>query len=257
MKVIIITGATGGLGAATSRYFLDKGWEVVGTSRTDDAYWRLDLTSIAACEAFVLNVLDRYGRIDALFNNAGFAQIGGFEEFDQAAHQAIFETNVFGAMRLSAAVLPTMRKQGYGTLIHMGSVVGYLPAPFMGSYSASKHALEGFAKSLDHELRGSGLRSVLVRAGFMRSRIAENTAYSKVGTISVGRDAVHRSIENSLSKADDPMEVARTVLKACSVKHSPSILTAGREAHNLARLSRYLPSRIFEKAFREQFGLTP
>lgn len=259
MKVIIITGASGGIGAATAAYFREKKWEVVSTSRKPDAEWVLDVTSSSSVQKFTDTVKERFGRIDALFNNAGFAQIGGFEEFDQTAHQQAFETNVFGAMRVSAAVLPVMRAQGRGTLIQMGSVVSHLPAPFMGSYAASKHALEGFSKSLDHELRGSGLRSVLIRAGFMRSGIAGNTVFpmGPARPEHEGRNAVNRTIDVALAKADDPRVVAEAVYRACRSINSPSVLDAGREAKSLSRLSTYLPRAVFERAFRKQFGLAP
>ena len=259
MKVIVITGASGGIGAATAAWFAEHGWEVVGTSRRRDAEWSLDVTSDSSVGTLVEAVTDRFGRIDALFNNAGFAQIGGFEEFDQYAHQAAFEVNVFGAMRLSAAVLPVMRRQGSGTLVHMGSVTSHLPAPFMGSYAATKHALEGFSKSLDHELRGSGLRSILVRAGFMRSGIAGNTVYpaGPAPAALTGRNAVHRSIDAALEKADDPRVVARAVHAVCSSAGGPSVVEAGREAKALSRLLAWLPRATFERAFRKQFGLAP
>lgn len=259
MKVIVITGASGGIGAATAAWFGVHGWEVVGTSRRGDAKWCLDITSDASVSRFIEAVTARFGRIDALFNNAGFAQIGGFEEFDQGAHQAAFEVNVFGAMRMSAAVLPAMRRQGSGTLVHMGSITSHLPAPFMGSYAASKHALEGFSKSLDQEMRGSALRSILIRAGFMRSGIAGNTVYpsNPAPAALAGRDAVHRSIDAALEKADDPRVVARAVHAACTSVRGPSVVEAGREAKSLSRLSAWLPRATFERAFRKQFGLVP
>lgn len=133
MKLIIITGATAGIGNATAKHFEENGWNVVGTSREKDASWVLDVTSQESVTQLTDKVVNEFGRIDAVFNNIGFAQIGGFEEFDLKAHQEAFNTNLFGAMRLSQSVLPEMRKQGHGTLVHMGSVVSHLPAPFMGS----------------------------------------------------------------------------------------------------------------------------
>lgn len=162
MKVIIITGASSGIGLATAQYFSKEGWEVVGTSRSPKSEWPLDVTQQTSVDRLLSDVLTKFGRVDALFNNAGFTQIGGFDGFLIEEHQAAFETNVFGAMCMTNAVPPAMRKQGSGMLLDMGSVVSFLPAPFMGSYAASKHTLEGFSKSLDHELRGTGIRSVLL-----------------------------------------------------------------------------------------------
>lgn len=256
MKVIIITGASSGIGLATAQYFSRKGWEVAGTSRNPKSEWPLDVTSQASVDRLVSDVLTKFGRIDALFNNAGFAQIGRFDGFRIEDHLAAFETNVFGAMRMTRAVLPNIRKQGSGALVHMGSVVSFLPAPYMGSYAASKHALEGFSKSLDHELRGTGVRSVLLRAGFMHSNIATNTAYSDPGTRDEQTDAVQDSIETALARADDPQVVAQAVLKACMDVRTKAVVDVGKEARTLRRLSNLLPTAIFERAFRKQFGLT-
>lgn len=258
MKLIIVTGATAGIGRATAKHFKENGWEVVGTSRKKDARWVLDITSPDSVANLIENVLSEFGQIDAVFNNIGFAQIGSFEEFGFNAHEDAFKTNLFGAMRMSHAVLPILRKQGSGTLVHMGSVVSHLPAPFMGSYAATKHALEGFSKSLDHELHGTGLRSILIRAGFMKSSIAANTVFasSETNAIPAGRAAVKRSVDQALSSADDPTVVAGAVFNACVSEKCPSVIDAGKEARTLQRLSKFLPNAVFERAFRKQFGLS-
>jgi short-subunit dehydrogenase len=102
------------------------------------------------------------GRIDLLVNNAGFAMVAGAEESSETQVRAIFEINVFGAMRVARAVLPTMRDQSAGRIVNISSVVGFLPAPFSTLYAASKHALEGWSESLDHEVRALGVRSILI-----------------------------------------------------------------------------------------------
>lgn len=176
--VAIVTGASSGIGAAIARTLSDAGATVIGTSRTEDGYARLDVTDTASCEALVADVSARHGRIDLLANNAGFAQIGAFDAFGEDEIRAAFETNVFGAMRMARAVLPAMRRAGAGRIVNICSVVSFLPAPYMGVYAATKHALQGFSVSLDHELRGTGLRSLAVRPGFMRTSIAANTAFA-------------------------------------------------------------------------------
>lgn len=120
MKVIIITGASSGIGLATAQYFSKEGWEVVGTSRNPKSDWPLDVTQQTSVDRLTSDLLTKFGRIDALFNNAGFAQIGRFDGFPIEEHQAAFETNVFGAMRMTNAVLPAMKRQESGKLIHMG-----------------------------------------------------------------------------------------------------------------------------------------
>lgn len=258
MPTIIITGARGGIGAATAKRFEQAGWSVVVTSRDRSSDWPLDITSETECRALVTRVVKTFGSVDAVFNNAGFAQMGAFDSFGLAAHRDILEVNLIGAMTLTAAVLPVIRDQERGMLVHMGSVVSHLPAPFMGSYAASKHGLEGFSKTLDHELQGTGLRSILIRAGFMRSDIAANTSFAREqGDRSPEEMSVQHSVETALSKADDPDVVARAVFRACTSAKPAPVIDAGREARMLARLSTLLPRRVFAKALRKQFGLSP
>lgn len=258
MPTIIITGASGGIGAATARRFRKSGWTVVGTSRNRTADWPLDITSEAECRALVNRVVDEIGSLDAVFNNAGYAQIGAFDSFSLDAHRDILDVNLLGAMAVTAAALPVMRAQGRGTLVHMGSVVSHLPAPFMGSYAASKHGLEGFSKTLDHELQGTGLRSILVRAGFMRSGIAGHTSFASAEDKRSPQElSVQHSVETALANADDPDVVAQAVFRACTTANLASVIDAGREAKTLARLSALLPRRAFSTALRKQFGLSP
>jgi len=98
-------------------------------------------------------VLDKAGRIDALVNNAGYTLIGSLEETSIEEAKELFDTNFFGVLRMSQAVLPVMREQGYGRIANIDSVVGFVPAPYQGIYAASKHALEGYSESLDDEVR--------------------------------------------------------------------------------------------------------
>lgn len=125
----------------------------------------------------------------------------------------------------------------------------------MGSYAASKHALEGFSKSLDHELRGTDIRSVLLRAGFMRSNIASNTAFSEGSGNDAQASAVQEAIEAAMDRADHPKVVAKAALAACLDVNTKSIVRVGKEARTLRRLSSLLPTAMFERAFRKQFGL--
>ena len=258
MPTIIITGARGGIGAATALRFCKAGWNVVGTSRDRNSDWPLEITSEAECRALVEKVLAQFGSLDAVFNNAGFAQMGAFDNFSLDAHREVLAEHLNGPMTLTAAAQPLMRALASGTLVNKGSEVSHLPAPFMGSYAASKHGLEGFSKTLDHELQGSGLRSILIRAGFMRSDIGANTSFASGDQGHSPEEAsVKQSVEAALAKADDPDVVAQAVFRACIEGNAAPVIDAGREARMLARLSTFLPRRIFAKALRKQFGLSP
>ena len=122
----------------------------------------LDVTDDASVAGAVREVLERSGRIDVLVNNAGIGSSGASEESSVAQDQIVFDVNVFGLIRMTKAVLPHMRAQRSGRVINMSSVGGFAPQPFMASYVASKHAVEGYSESVDHEVREHGVRVLLV-----------------------------------------------------------------------------------------------
>ena len=131
----------------------------------------MDVRDDGSVARAVSEVVARAGRIDVLVNNAGSSIVGAVEETGTDQAQGLFDVNFFGAVRVTRAVLPTMRQQRRGRIVFVSSVAGFLPAPFMGFYAASKHALEGYSESLDHEVRTLGVRSILVEPGFMKTRI--------------------------------------------------------------------------------------
>jgi NAD(P)-dependent dehydrogenase (short-subunit alcohol dehydrogenase family) len=158
--IALVTGASSGIGEATANRLTKAGYRVYGTSRRGAQAGQgtfemlpLDVTSEASVEAAVTEVLRLHSRIDLLVNNAGFGVAPAAAEessLDQA--RAIFDTNFFGILRMTRAVLPHMRQQGSGRIINIGSVLGFLPIPYMALYSATKHAVAGYSESLDHEL---------------------------------------------------------------------------------------------------------
>ena len=170
--VAIVTGASAGIGEATARALHAAGYRVFGTYRkppaTKVAGYRL---SGVRCdqrrfgEAAVGEVLSKAGRIDLLVNNAGVGLVGGAEESSLEQAKSLFDVNLFGVIRMTKAVLPVMRQQRAGRIVNISSVMGLIPAPFMALYAASKHALEGYSESLDHEIRGLGGQSGAGRAG--------------------------------------------------------------------------------------------
>src|SRR5918994_7573514 len=174
--VAIVTGASGGIGEATARALHATGYRVFGTYRRPPAtrspgieYLACDVTSDESVHTAVGQVLAKAGRIDLLVNNAGVGLIAGAEESSLEQAKSLFEVNLFGLIRVTKAVLPIMRRQGAGRIVNISSVMGLIPAPFMALYGASKHAVEGYSESLDHEIRGSGIRVVLVEPAYTRT----------------------------------------------------------------------------------------
>jgi len=263
-RTALVTGVSSGIGHATALTLAKLGWRVFGTARSKSTALPervervvLDVRDAASIDAGVRDVLEKAGRIDLLVNNAGGSVMGAIEETSLEQARDLFEVNFFGAARLTQAVLPAMRAQKSGRIVFISSVLGFLPAPFMGFYAASKHALEGLAESLDHETRTLGIRVALVEPGWTRTGIDSNgaTAARRLGDYGVARDRVRELIRASVSAGDDPSLVARTVLEAATAKTPRLRYPAGKRAGLLARLRRYMPAGVFDSAIRKQFRL--
>jgi NAD(P)-dependent dehydrogenase (short-subunit alcohol dehydrogenase family) len=181
--VALVTGASSGIGKAAALALAQAGFEVIGTSRNASrvadrdgvTFLDLDVASDESVTAVVQRVIERYGRLDVLVNNAGIGSSGAAEETSVAQDQSVFDVNVLGVIRMTKAVLPHMRAQGRGRIINVSSILGFIPQPFMAVYAASKHAVEGYSESLDHEIREHGVRALLVepavtKTGFEAAR---------------------------------------------------------------------------------------
>src|SRR5688572_12706723 len=180
--VALVTGASSGIGRATALALEQAGYRVFGTSRraaapNADGITMLvcDVTDEASVEKAVAEVLKRGGGIDLLVNNAGIGLLGGAEESSSAQAKALFDVNVFGVLRVTNAVLPAMRRQGRGRIINLSSVLGLIPAPYFALYASTKHAVEGYSESLDHELRSFGIRVVLIEPAYTRTSFETST----------------------------------------------------------------------------------
>src|SRR5947209_10083990 len=186
-RVALVTGASSGIGEAAARALVSAGFTVYGTSRRATAgekrgevvFLPLDVTDDESVSDVVREVLDRSGRIDVLVNNAGLGVAGAAEESSLEQARALFDTNLFGAIRMTRAVLPHMREQRSGRIINVSSIVCLIPVPYMALYAASKHALEGYSESIDHEVREHGVRVLLVEPGFTKTSFDANLARSE------------------------------------------------------------------------------
>ncbi|WP_181700877.1 SDR family oxidoreductase [Chthonobacter albigriseus] len=182
MKTVLITGSSSGYGLETARHFHDCGWTVIATMRRPRAgilppsdrirLVALDVTDPASIAA----ALQVAGPIDVLVNNAGIGVVGAFEATPMAHVRKVFETNTFGAMAMTQAVIPQFRARRAGTIVNVTSSVTLAPMPLAAAYTASKMAIEGFTGSLAHELADFGVRVKLVEPGYApTTRFAENT----------------------------------------------------------------------------------
>ena len=261
----LVTGVSSGIGRATAQALKAEGYRVFGTSRqaaTGDEVEGIELVRLdVGDEQSVLQAVDvvlaKTGRIDLLVNNAGYGVMGAAEESSIEQAEAIFDTNLFGVIRMIKAVLPTMRTQKSGRIINMSSVLGLIPSPYMALYSASKHALEGYSESLDHEVRGQGIRVILVEPAYTKTSFEENIVVADTPLLYY-REA-NRSIKDLLTgvmaTADAPKIVADVVVKAAASVKPRLRYTAGAKARSVSRLRRFVPQAFFDKAFRAEMKL--
>jgi NAD(P)-dependent dehydrogenase (short-subunit alcohol dehydrogenase family) len=263
-KVVLVTGVSSGIGQAIATELAAAGFRVFGSVRSARTEVPegveqvvLDVRDDASVEAAVRLIRERAGRIDALVNNAGATIVGAIEETDTGQAQGLFDVNFFGAVRLTKAVLPIMREQRSGRIVFISSLVGFLPAPFMGFYSASKHAIEGYSESLDHEIRPFGVRAILVEPGFIKTRIDQNAqhAAATIGDYAVARERVGSGINAAVDNGDDPRLVAAAVRETLTQKKPRLRYQVGRRAGMLATLRSLLPTGIFDRSLRKQFRL--
>ena len=262
--VAIVTGASGGIGEATARALHAAGFRVFGTYRRPPAtrspgieYLACDVTSDESVKAAVAEVLAKTGRIDLLVNNAGVGLVAGAEESSLKQAKSLFDVNLFGLIRMTKAVLPAMRQKGAGRIVNISSVMGLIPAPFMALYSASKHAVEGYSESLDHEIRGSGIRVVLVEPAYTRTAF-EGNVYQPDQQLDVYRSARTNAegvLREGMKTADTPELVASAVLNASTEANPRRRYTAGRVARQISLLRRFVPASAFDKSLRKQMRL--
>jgi NAD(P)-dependent dehydrogenase (short-subunit alcohol dehydrogenase family) len=264
-KVALVTGASSGIGQATAQLLATAGYRVYGTSRRGgDASARsfemlpLDVTHDESVDAAVRNLMQAEGRIDLLVNNAGFGVApAGAEESSIEQARSIFDTNFFGIVRMTRAVVPQMRRQGAGRIINIGSVLGFLPMPYGALYAATKHAIEGYSESLDHELRTRGIRVSVIEPAYTRTPFDANFLEpdAKLDEYREVRAAVNQRVKEVMATAELPDVVADVVLKAASAARPKLRYTAGGLASRLRLLRRFAPAGLVDAGIRRDLRL--
>jgi NAD(P)-dependent dehydrogenase (short-subunit alcohol dehydrogenase family) len=263
--IAIVTGASSGIGKATAERLAAAGYKVYGTSRRGAQagartfeMLSLDVTLDESVSAAVHEVIRVEGRIDLLVNNAGFGVApAGAEESSLEQARAIFETNFFGIVRMTRAVVPHMRKQGGGRIVNIGSVLGFLPMPYGALYAATKHAIEGYSESLDHELRTRGIRVSIIQPAYTKTPFDANFLEpdAKLNEYREVRAAVTQRVKEVMATADQPGVVAEVVLKAASAARPKLRYTAGGVAGRLRLLRRFAPAGLVDAGIRRDLRL--
>ena len=260
-RVALVTGASSGIGEAAAHELLGAGFTVYGTSRKATVgeerdgvvFVPLDVTDEESVAGAVHEVLARSGRIDVLVNNAGLGITGAAEESSIEQARALFDTNLFGSMRMTRAVLPQMREQGSGRIINVSSVLGLVPAPFGALYAATKHAIEGYSESLDHEVREHGVRVLLVEPAYTRTSFDANAipADEPLSVYTRRREVVDRLIAEAITVGDAPSVVGEAIVAAATDSRPKLRYPAGPLARRVSKLRRYAPSTVFDRQIRK------
>src|SRR6266705_4074229 len=264
-KTALVTGASSGIGEATAERLAMAGYKVYGTSRRAAKASQpsfellpLDVTSDESVEATIREVLRAEGRIDLLVKNAGFSVApAGAEESSIEQARSIFDTNFFGIVRMTRAVVPHMRFQGTGRIINIGSVLGFLPMPFMALYAATKHAVEGYSQSLDHELRTRGIRVSVIEPANTNTRFDANFLEpdAKLDEYREVRAALGKRLKEVVEAGDEPGIVADVVLKAAIAARPKLRYAAGGLANRLRILRRFAPASLVDAGVRKDLHL--
>ncbi len=264
-KIALVTGASSGIGEAIAQRLFIEGYKVYGTSRLGGVSVQrtfemlpLDVTSDESVNATVSELIRLEGRIDLLVNNAGFGTApAGAEESSIEQAKAIFETNFFGLVRMTRAVLPHMRLEGNGRIINISSVLGFLPMPYGALYAASKHAVEGYSESLDHELRTRGIRVSLIEPAYTRTQFESNAmaADSPLDVYGKVRTHLNKVLKEIFATADDPAVVADAVLLAAKADTPKLRYTAGKQAKILSLLRAFAPASAVDAGIRKNVRL--
>jgi NAD(P)-dependent dehydrogenase (short-subunit alcohol dehydrogenase family) len=264
-KVVLITGASAGIGRACADRLDEAGWTVVGASRrgTSSGSWEglvIDVDSDDSVRHGVSEVLGRHGRIDAVVASAGWGVAGAVEHTTIDEAKAQVETNLWGATRVVQSVLPAMRTQGGGRIVLISSIGGVVAIPFQAFYSASKFALEGLGEALAYEVAPFGIDVTLVQPGNVRT---DFTANRKMAVASTDDAVYQRALGTAVgvmardeANGVPPEDVAAVVHKVLEARRPPRRVSVGKAGERIGVLAkRLLPHRVFEAAAKGSLGV--
>ncbi len=259
--VALVTGASSGIGKEVALGLVEAGFQVVGTSRNASGlagregltFADLDVSSDASVTAPSRTCWGGFGRLDVLVNNAGIGSAGAAEELSVAQGRKVIDVNVRGVIRMMKAVLPHMRAQGRGRIVNVSSVAGLVPQPHMAVYVASKHALEGYSESVDHEVREYSVRVVLVEPGptstpFDAAMVRPDVL---IPAYAQQRETFAEVMADSIKDGDDPDTVAKVIVAAVTDAKPRLRYPAGVTAGRVSALRRFVPPRVFDSKIRK------
>ncbi len=263
-RVALVTGGTDGIGAATAHLLHGRGFRTFVTSRAPQAtrlgeveVLAVDVGDDASVRACVDTVIDRAGRLDVLINNAGTGIAGGVEETSLSEASAVFDTNMWGAVRMTKAVLPIMRAQRHGRVVVMSFAPGLVGIPFRGAYCASKFALEAMFESLRAELAGTGIAVSIVKPAAVATPAADRVprARHELPDYSLARERLSRVFDNSMRHGMPPEKAARVVVRAATARRPGVRYPVGGQARAITLGQRLVPAGVLTAAMTRLVAL--
>ena len=265
-KVVLITGASSGIGKAIAIYLSNKGFVVYGTSRTKRksinlpfTFLALDVTNPKTIEKAVAEVIEKEGRLDVLINNAGKGITGSIEDTPTEEMKANFDTNFFGPIEMMKAVLPQMRSQKSGLIINITSIAGYMGLPFRGIYSASKGALELVTEATRMEVKKFGIDVVNIAPGDFATNIASGRYHTPIFDDSAYKTSYKENlsmIDDHVDKGMQPIEMAKAVYQVIASKNTKIHYKVGGFLEKFSIvLKRVLPDKVYEKLLMNHYKL--
>ncbi|MEM9648424.1 MAG: oxidoreductase [Bacteroidota bacterium] len=269
-KVIIVTGASSGIGKSTALQLIQEGFTVYGLARRIEQMQDLiaagghamamDVTQHDQVKAVIANIVKKENRIDVLVNNAGYAIWGAVEDVSYEDAKRQFEVNIFGLAEVTKAVLPTMREQNSGKVINISSIGGKIYSPLGAWYHATKHALEGWSDCLRLEVERFGVDVVIVEPGAIRTEFGEvmndNFSRSKNGTYSEMANLISAAVEDTYKpgKSSSPSVIASVISKAVKSKKPKTRYAAGKMAKQTLFIRKWFSDRFFDKTIMRMMG---
>lgn len=265
-KVVLITGASSGIGKAIAEYLHIKNYSVYGTSRNPDKYpdskielLALDVTDINSIQKAIRQLLEKENRIDVLINNAGTGITGALEEIPTTEIKRNFETNLFGPIEVMKAILPQMRKQKSGLIINITSIAGYMGLPYRSVYSASKGALELITEALRMEVKQFGIHITNVAPGDFATNIAHGRYHAPLIKGSDYEKSYGKTLKLMNAHVDsgsDPIEMAKAVYKIINTNRPKIHYKVGMPLQKFSIvLKRILPDKTYEKMLMKHYKL--
>ncbi|MFN7118728.1 MAG: SDR family NAD(P)-dependent oxidoreductase [Saprospiraceae bacterium] len=274
-KVVLITGASSGIGKETAKLLAQQDFQVIAVARNTDkmkdlaalgcATFSMDVTDEASIQAAFQQIYAAYRQIDILINNAGYCQNGFVEELTSAQLKYQFDVNVFGLIRVTQLVLPQIRARQSGHIINVGSAGGEFTSPGAGAYHASKYALESFSDALRQELGNFGIKVSLIKPGGVETAFVDNSQYPDPIAGNPYRKMRENFMKmlttilqsnNSAFPILKPGEVATAILNTVQTPNPKTRIRVGRTAKMMPLIKSLLSDRAFDKMIMNQLGLT-